>query len=197
MEGLRLTRGEVLLKGALAVGGAYGLTAVGPYVRGALAASKDDEVKALNLALSFELLEAKFYDEAKTRLKPTGSLKQLIHSLAEDEHRHAEALTAKIEELGGKPEPEGDYSFAYPGAYEALRLVRDIEVAGVGAYNGAIPFVKSEDARKLMASIAQVEGRHIAAVRMQRGGAPAPRAFDPGQTEFQSRSSVEKFTGVY
>jgi rubrerythrin len=196
MEGLELTRGEALVKGVLAVGSAYGLTAVGPYVRKALAAfDQDDEIRALNLALSFEYLEAKFYDEAKVRLKPKGGLKRLLDSLAEDEHRHVEALTAQIEQLGGTPEPEGDYAFAYPSAYEALRLVRDLEVAGVAAYNGAIPYVKSEDALRLMASIAQVEGRHIAAVRMQRGGTPAPKAFDPGQTEFQSRSSVVKFTG--
>lgn len=193
-----MTRGEVLAKGALAAGSAYGVAAIGPYVSRVLAASdEDDEVQALNLALFFELLSAKFFDEAKERLKPTGRLKQLIDSLAADEHHHGEALTAQIEKLGGTPEPEGEYAFSYFDTYTALRLVRDIEVAGVHAYNGAIPYVKSEDALKLMASIAQVEGRHVAALRMQRGGTPAPRAFDPGQTNFQSRSSVEKFTGVF
>jgi rubrerythrin len=196
VQGLRLTRGEALLRGALAAGAAYGLPAITPYVRSALAAGEEnEEVRALNLALSFELIERKFYEEAKKRLKPTGSLGQMIDLLAEDERQHVEALTAQIEKLGGTPEPEGEYAFSYIGAYEALRHLRDIEYAGLRAYNGAIPSVKSEEALKLMASIAQVEGRHVAAVRMERGGTPAPLAFDPGQSNFQARSSVVKFTG--
>jgi rubrerythrin len=192
-----LSRAELLFKGALAAGAVFGLGMVGPYVQSALAKSDGEELDALNLVLSFEYLSAGLYERGKTDLQPSGQSKKLIEMLADDERQHIEALTATIKELGGKPVAKGDYAYAFPGAYEFFRLARDIENAGIKAYNGAIPSMKSRQALDLTASIVQVEGRHAAAVSMQRSDEPTPEAFDPAHTEWQSRLSVVRFTGEY
>jgi rubrerythrin len=196
------SRGEIILKGALGAGAILGLGAVGPTVRRALATSSSAELDALDLALTFEHLELDFYTRAPQRLKHneevTPELRNLIETLTGDERQHREALVAQIEGLGGTPAAKGSYAFAYfPEPYEFLRMAEILELAGIAAYNGAIPAIESEDARRLTTSIVQVEGRHAAAVQMQRGEEPAPAAFDRGTTEFQARSSVEKFTGEY
>src|SRR5690349_15712879 len=95
-SGEQQTRSEVLAKGALAVGSIYGATMVGPYVRRALAASGGSDVDILNFALTLEYLEAKFYEEAKTRAKASGEVKSLVDLIAADEQQHVEALTATI-----------------------------------------------------------------------------------------------------
>jgi hypothetical protein len=65
----------------------------------------------------------------------------------------------------------------------------------VGAFNGAIPLLKSPVAQKLAASIVQVDARHAAAFGLKREEEPAPEAFDPVRTEYLALSSVVRFTG--
>ena len=107
------TRSEVLAKGALAVGSIYGATMVGPYVRRALAMSGSSDIDILNFALTLEYLEAKFYEEAKTRAKPSGELKKLVDLIASDEQQHVEALAATVKKLGGKPVAAPKFKFEY------------------------------------------------------------------------------------
>ena len=185
------TRSEVLAKGALAVGSVYGALAVGPYVRRALGASGGSDVDILNFALTLEYLEAKFYEEAKTRAKPTGDLKSLVDLIADDEQQHVEALAATVKQLGGKPVMEPQFNFPYSGTAGFLKLAQTLEDTGVSAYNGAAPMIKSKEVLAAAGGIVQVEARHAAAIRLQNGAEPAPDAFDPPLDEKQVLKAIE------
>ena len=188
-----LSRSEVLLKGALAAGAVYGALAVGPYVRKALAMNGGGDVEILNFALTLEYLEAKFYEEAKSRAKPSGELKSLIDLLAKDEQQHVEALEGTIKKLGGKPVAEPKFDFPYKGTAGFLKLAQTFEDTGVSAYNGAAPMIKSKEVLGAAGSIVQVEARHAAAIRLQNKEEPSPQAFDPPLDEAQVLKAVEPF----
>jgi hypothetical protein len=193
VDGGDLSRGEVILKGALAAGAVYGTFMVGPFVRRALAMSAGGDVGILNFALTLEYLESTFYDEAKTRTKASGELKSLINLIAEDEKEHVEALTATIKQLGGKPVAEPKFDFSYSDTAGFLKLAQTFEDTGVSAYNGAGPSIKSKEVLGAAGSIVQVEARHAAAIRLQNGEEPAPEAFDPALDEAQVLKAVEPF----
>jgi len=188
-----ISRSEVILKGALAAGAVYGTFMAGPFVRKALAMNGGGDVDVLNFALTLEYLEAKFYEEAKGRAGARGELKALVNLLAKDEAAHVDALTATIKELGGKPVAEPKFEFAYDDTAGFLELAQTFEDTGVSAYNGAAPQIKSKEVLGAAGSIVQVEARHAAAVRGQRGEEPAPDAFEPALGEPQVLKAVEPF----
>jgi hypothetical protein len=192
-DGGDLSRGDVILKGALAAGAVYGTFMVGPYVRKALAMSGGGDVDILNFALTLEFLESTFYREAKARAKASGELKKLIGLLADDEKQHVDALTATIKKLGGKPVAEPKFNFAYNDTAGFLKLAQTFEDTGVSAYNGAGPAIKSKEVLGAAGSIVQVEARHAAAIRLQNKEEPAPDAFDPSLDEAQVLKAVEPF----
>ncbi|MDQ3726436.1 MAG: ferritin-like domain-containing protein [Actinomycetota bacterium] len=188
-----LSRSEVILKGALAAGAVYGALAVGPYVRRALGAMGGGDVDIVNFALTLEYLEAKFYAEAKGRVRGNSELRGLIDLLAKDEQQHVEALAATVKQLGGKPVAEPKFDFAYSGTSGFLKLAQTFEDTGVSAYNGAGPLIKSKEVLAAAGGIVQVEARHAAAVRLQNGEEPAPMAFDEPLSEKQVLKAVEPF----
>jgi rubrerythrin len=188
-----LSRSEVILKGALAAGAVYGALSVGPYVRRALAASGGGDVAILNFALTLEYLEAKFYEEAKSRVRGSGELKSLVNLLASDEQQHVEALAATVKKLGGKPVAEPKFEFSYSGTSGFLKLAQTFEDTGVSAYNGAGPMIKSKEVLAAAGGIVQVEARHAAAIRLQNKEEPAPAAFDTPLDEKQVLKAVEPF----
>ncbi|HKO37272.1 MAG TPA: ferritin-like domain-containing protein [Solirubrobacterales bacterium] len=188
-----LSRSEVILKGALAAGAVYGALAVGPYVRRALAASGGGDVAIVNFALTLEYLEAKFYEEAKRRVRANGELMGLIDLLAKDEQQHVEALAGTVKQLGGKPVAEPKFDFAYSGTSGFLKLAQTFEDTGVSAYNGAGPMIKSKEVLAAAGGIVQVEARHAAAIRLQNKEEPAPMAFDEPLDEKQVLKAVEPF----
>jgi nucleotide-binding universal stress UspA family protein len=188
-----LSRSEVILKGALAAGAVYGALAVGPYVRRALGAMGGGDVAIVNFALTLEYLEAKFYEEAKSRVRASGELKSLISLLAEDEKQHVEALAATVKQLGGKPVAEPKFDFAYNSTSGFLKLAQTFEDTGVSAYNGAGPMIKSKEVLAAAGGIVQVEARHAAAIRLQNKTEPSPVAFDPPLDEQQVLKAVEPF----
>ena len=122
-----LSRGEVILKGALAAGAVYGTLMVGPFVRRALAASGGGDVEIVNFALTLEYLETAFYEEARKRAGAKGELKSLIDLIAKDERQHVEALTATVKQLGGKPVAEPTFDFPYSDTAGFLKLAQTFE----------------------------------------------------------------------
>jgi hypothetical protein len=188
-----ISRGDVILKGALAAGAVYGTFMVTPFVRSAFAMGGTTDVDILNFALTLEYLESTFYEEALKKVKASGELKTLLPLLASDEKQHVEALKGTIEKLGGKPVAEPKFDFEYSGTKGFLKLAQTFEDTGVSAYNGAAPGIKSKEVLAAAGSIVQVEGRHAAAIRLQNGEEPAPSAFDSPLTEKQVLKAVEPF----
>lgn len=188
-----LSRSQVILKGALAVGAIYGAISVGPWVRRALAASGGGDVGILNFALTLEYLEATFYREAERRVMAKGELKSLISLLAKDEQQHVEALAGTVRKLGGKPVAEPKFNFEYDDTASFLELAQTFEDTGVSAYNGAGPEIKSKEVLTAAGSIVQVEARHAAAIRLQNKEEPAPDAFDEALPQAKVLEAVEPF----
>lgn len=197
-----LSRGDLILKGALVAGALYGVGAIGPYVARALAARSDVDI--LNFLLLFEYLQETIYNRGNSEVNRKGEKmplkgkeKELLETLSTEEDEHVAAVKEMIEKLDGKPDEKGDYAFSYLDFATVLRLAEVVERAAIGAYNGAIPLLESAEARELTFSIVQVEGRHAATLLIGMQEDPAPEAFDLGQSEQTSRNSVVQFTGTF
>jgi rubrerythrin len=190
------TRQAFILRGAVAAGSVYGLAAVGPFVREAIAQEGGGDVEILNFALTLEFLEAAFYEQA---LQKTGGLssesKKLATEIGQNEAEHVTALTSTIKELGGKPTaaPGVDFGNAFASQRSFLKLAQTLEDTGVSAYNGAAPQIESKEVLAAAGGIVQVEARHAAAIRLLRGDNPAPEAFDKALTTDEVLKAVQPF----
>jgi rubrerythrin len=177
-----ISRGSFLVRGAVAAGAVYGLGAVSPFVREALAQEGGGDVEILNFALTLEYLEAAFYTQALKRTKGlSGDARSLAKEIRDNENEHVTALTGTIKELGGTPvkAPGVDFGNAYKNQKSFLKLAQTLEDTGVSAYNGAAPQIMSPEVLGAAGSIVQIEARHAAAIRLLNGKQPAEGAFDP------------------
>jgi rubrerythrin len=175
------TRAAFLARATLAAGATMGAGAVGPFVRRALAQDGAGDVEILNYALTLEYLESAFYATALKQVRGlSGDVRALTQELAENEDAHVDALVTAIKGAGGKPVQQPGVSFGNAFASESsyLKLANVFEDTGVSAYNGAAPMISSTEILAAAGSIAQVEARHAALVRLQRDKPPAPLAFD-------------------
>ena len=177
-----VTRQAFMVRGAVAAGAVYGLSAVGPYVREALAQEGGGDLEILNFALTLEYLEAAFYEQGLKRVPGLqANVKSLATEIRDNENEHVTALTGTIKELGGTPvkAPGVDFGNAYKSQKSFLKLAQTFEDTGVSAYNGAAPQIMSPEVLGAAGSIVQIEARHAAAIRLLRGKQPAAGAFDP------------------
>jgi len=178
-----MTREAFIMRGAIAAGGVYGLSTVGPFVGQAMAQGGGGDVDILNFALTLEFLEGAFYTMAVKDVKDlSGDVKELATTLRDNELEHVDALTATIKDLGGKPvkAPGVDFGDAFSSQDTFLELAQTFEDLGVGAYNGAGPLIESVEVLAAAGSIVQVEGRHAGVIRLLRGERISPSAFDKG-----------------
>jgi hypothetical protein len=190
------TRQAFLMRGAVAAGSVYGLAAVGPFVREAIAQEGGGDVEILNFALTLEFLEAAFYEQALQKTNGlSGETKELATTLQENEAEHVEALKSAITDLGGKPTaaPGVDFGKAFASEKSFLELAQTFEDTGVYAYNGAAPMIQSKDVLAAAGGIVQVEARHAAAIRLLRGENPAPDAFDKTLSTDEVLKAVKPF----
>jgi rubrerythrin len=199
-----LSRGEVILRGALGAAALYGLGAVTPYVGKALAADKGGDADVLNYLLPFEYLHASLYNRGKSGLNEIGGKldmtsedMELVETLFGEENEHVAAVREMIEGLGGKPFKKGNYAFGMRQFESFLSVAATLERIAVLAYNGAIPSLKSAEAKELALSIVQVEGRHAARVLLQAGEDPSPEPFDAGVAEETAINMALPFTGLF
>jgi hypothetical protein len=171
-----MTRSGFILKGALAAGAAYGVSAVAPFVGSALAASTDVDI--LNFALTLEYLETAFYEKGKT-VGLSGQAKSLAKSFGEEEAEHVAALMKAITASGGKPVKKPTFMFPVKDQKSFLKLAYVLENTGVGAYNGAGPALQSKALLAAAGSIVQIEARHAASIALLTGMKITPNgAFD-------------------
>ena len=193
-----MTRSSFILRGALAAGAVYGGSMVGPYVRQAFAQGDGaaGDIDILNFALTLEVLEATFYQEALRQVGGlSGELQALTEEIESNESEHVTGLTEAIESLGGKPvkAPELDFGNAFASTDSYLELAQTLEDTGVSAYNGAAPEIQSEEVLSTAGSIVQIEARHASLIRLQRGEEPAPNAFDETLTQDEVLDAVAPF----
>jgi rubrerythrin len=176
-----VNRQAFIMRGAVAAGSVYGLAAVGPFVREALAQDGGGDVEILNFALTLEYLEAAFYTQALKQVGDlSGDAKSLATEIRDNETAHVQALTKTIQSLGGKPvkAPGVDFGNAFSSQMSFLKLAQTFEDTGVSAYNGAAPMIESPDVLGAAGSIVQVEARHAAAIRLMNGQPITDGAFD-------------------
>ncbi len=188
-----ITRSAFILRSGLALAGAHGAGAVGPFVGRALAQGTDVEI--LQFALTLEFLEAEFYTRALEDLDLAGDVAELTEELRDHESQHVETISALIGKMGGTPvdKPRFDFGDAYASTESYLRQSNLFEDTGVSAYNGAGPLLQDPDVLAAAGSIVQVEARHAALVRLLRDKPPAPNAFDVSSTQAEVREAVSPF----
>jgi len=192
-----MSRGAFLARGALATGALLGGSAVGPFVRRAVAQETGGDVDVLNFALTLEHIEAAFYTRAITKGRNmSGDTMRLVREIRDNETAHVDAITQTIKGLGGMPAaaPKVGFGNVFTSEKTFLKLAQTLEDTGVSAYNGAAPSIRSGDVLAAAGSIVQVEARHAALIRLMRGETPAPAAFDPALDQQKVLDAVMPFS---
>ena len=191
-----LTRQELLLRGMFGALAAGGAAAVGPFVRGALAQSGRIDIEVARFAYLLERLEQDFYERALREVPGlSGGPLRIARELARNEAEHAEALAQLIGQLNSTVGeiPKFDFGDAFRSTDRFLEVSQELEDTGVSAYNGAGPLIEERNVLTTAGQIAQVEGRHAAWVRFERGEDITPGAFDRGLTMKQVEERVAPF----
>jgi hypothetical protein len=190
------TRQAFLMRSTLAAGAAYGALSATGLITQALAQSDGGDVDILNFALTLEYLETDFYTRAAKQVKGLSSYEsKLTRELRDNEAAHVDALVATIKKLGGKPaaKPTFDFGGAFGSRAAYLKTANTLEDTGVSAYNGAAPMIASVEVLAAAGSIVQIEARHAAMIRLVRGKAPAPSAFDKASQMDSVLAAVKPF----
>jgi hypothetical protein len=191
-----VTREAFLIRATLAAGATYGALSATSYITSALAADSGGDVDILNYALTLEYLETEFYTLGVKRVKGlSGDELKLAKEIRDNESEHVDALAATVKKLGGKPvaKPTFDFGGAFGSRAVFLKTANVLEDAGVSAYNGAGPLIKSVDVLAAAGSIVQVEARHASLIRLARNKPPAPLAFDKAATMDEILKKVTPF----
>jgi hypothetical protein len=185
-----MTRAQLIVRAAVA-GGAV---AAGPLAARALADIRDD------LGLLEYLLSLEYVQSGPLPRRAEGGLavrrrRAAGGELRDQEVEHVDALRATIEDAGGAAPDRLPLDFGGALASEAafLKLANTLEDTAVSAYNGAAPRLESREFIAVVASIAQVEARHAALVRLAREKPPAPLAFDKSSNRQDVRTRIREF----
>jgi len=181
-----LTRSSFILRGALAAGAVYGVSAVAPFVSQALAATGAGDSEIVNFALTLEYLESAFYNVKGQQVGLSGQAKAYAKQFGEEEQDHVNALSTVVKQLGATPVKKPTFVFPATNQSSFLALASVLENTGVGAYNGAAPSLQSKEVLAAAGSIVQVEARHAAAINLLLGMSPTPNGgFDVPLTKAQ------------
>ncbi len=190
------TRRELLLRGALGAASVSGAAAVGPFVAQAVGQSGRVDVEVVQFALLLEQLEADYYRRALREVPGLSpAVRRLARELADHESQHVEALSQLAVQLSatvGEP-PQFDFGDALRSERAFLALAQTLEEVGVSAYNGAAPLVEQDDVLEAAGQIVQVEARHAALIRFERGEDIAPDAFDNGLSMSDVREQASPY----
>ena len=131
------------------------------------------DVEIVNYALTLEHLENDFYKQVlDSDLKLPKPAVEAAKSIQENEQEHVDALTATVEQLGGKPAPAPKTKFEdllAGSPQKVLMTAADVENLGAAAYLGQAAKIKSPDILAAALSIHTVEARHAAALNQLVG----------------------------
>jgi hypothetical protein len=189
-EAAGLDRGDFLKKGVLAGGGLLvGSAVFTQYLSPAQAAisktrrSKANDGKILNYALTLEYLEAAFYKEAVANQAygANAALKAYAITVADHEAKHVQFLKGALKSKAIKS-PKFDFGDA-TGAAKFAATAQVLEDTGVSAYLGQVKNVFQAPVLQAAGTIATVEARHAAWIRVINGVSGAPAAFDKPKSD--------------
>ena len=156
-----------------------------------------DDLAILNFALTIEYVQSGLYRDALKQVPDLAAEnRRLVAQLRDQEIEHVDALRGTISDAGGKPNDRPRLDFGSSLASEAafLKLANTLEDTGVSAYNGATPQFESSDFVAALASLAQIESRHAALIRLVRDKPPAPLPLDKASNQEAVRSAFGPYT---
>jgi rubrerythrin len=167
------------------------------------------DVKILNYALTLERLEYEFYRLHLQRFserqiesasifngfgsKVRSQIYENLVRIRNHEKTHVETLISVIKSLGGKPVPECEYDFGVDSVADFVRTAQVLEDTGVMAYDGAIAYIDRPGLQTAGATIATVEARHAAYLRLLNGEVPFPEPFDDPKAPQEVCEMVDPF----
>ena len=158
-------------------------------------ASKKNDVKILNYALTLEYLESAFYAEALSKGKLSGSVLKFATTVAAHEATHVTALQKALGSAAVK-KPSFDFKGTTGATKTFLATSKVLEDTGVSAYQGQATLIDATAILATAGSILAVEARHASWVRDLIGGgktpSPAPDAFSPPLSMKQVLAAVGK-----
>ncbi len=141
-------------------------------------ASNKGDLAIVNYALTLEYIEADFYQQVlKSGMVKTKAYVEVAKTIAQDEMEHVQALTATVQQLGGKPaaKPKTNFdSVLSGGEKKILMTAAAVENLGASAYLGQAGKIKSKDILAAALSIHTVEGRHAAVLNQVIGKSIVP-----------------------
>jgi hypothetical protein len=123
---------------------------------------------------------AKFQDSDFTALGLSAAQIKSLKGVGATEAIHVTTLLSAISGAGTTPVEPCEYNFdaALADAKTMVATARVLEAVGVSAYLGAAPLIQSPDILAAAASIATVEARHQAFIRVASGAEAVPAPFD-------------------
>ncbi|MGI8749896.1 MAG: ferritin-like domain-containing protein [Thermoleophilaceae bacterium] len=136
------------------------------------------DLAIVNYALTLEYLESDFYQQViDSGEVKTKAVVEVAKTIAQDEMEHVQALTATVEQLGGKPaaKPKGKFdSVLAGGEKKILATAAVVENLGASAYLGQAGKIKSKEVLAAALSIHTVEARHAAVLNQVIGKSIVP-----------------------
>lgn len=162
------------------------------------AAAAPSDIDILNYALTLEHLEAAFYVEGLRRFsqhdfksahflhgfgsRVSSTVYSYFQLIRDHEVTHVQTLSDVIRSLGGTPVAPCTYNFGYSTVDGFVQIAEALEDTGVMAYDGALALIQNPDLQTAGATIATVEARHAAYLRLLNGNVPFPAPFDTPKT---------------
>jgi len=153
---------------------------------------QDNDITALNYALTLENLENAFYIYSLARFSSADFVAAGLPSyyydfsrtIADHEQVHVTTLNTTINaRVSGAGVPACVYNFSsITNVTQYLATARLLENVGVMAYDGAVNTITDSALQQIAATIATVEARHAAFLNQANGGSPFPDAQDEGKT---------------
>ena len=151
--------------------------------------SRDREV--LEFALRLEYLQTAFYDEALSRGKLTGEVKQFAQVVGGEEREHLAYVKHALGHAGG-PAPKFQFGDAATDDAKFVVAAAKLEDTGLAAYNGQAENI-SRATLKSVARVMSVEGRHAAWARSLAGQVPAPVPDDQPISASQALQAIKPY----
>jgi len=150
-------------------------------------AASDNDIVALNFALTLERLESNYYKQGLAIFSAKdferagfNGVHAYFALIKNHENAHVRTLVDTINNnLGGHAVPVCTYDFGFTdNVTYFIDTARVFENVGVTAYDGAINTLSNLSLRTVAATIATVEARHAAYLNELLGHVPFPKAFD-------------------